>query len=246
MYCQWLWLSNGHVKATYLKDLLICEYQETIGFKDRTEINKGEWVYDIHGGGDYIEITLSSLGVSDQQFLGNLAPRLFEMMKVTHAIPWLPGVDDLVEAEELWGSLVQLLSWLKQLQRKNPDRSPETLSLASMITYHVQGRRTSAVVNMGVTVNGMTRSKGLVETLHKSGASISYADTLPVYGHWVLIDVKASAACPPEIADGKPAILIVDNDDFKANTLSGKATEAHRTNFMFVQPESYEKRLMRS
>ena len=111
-----------------------------------------------------------------------------------------------------------------------------------MITYYVTGSRTSTVVNMGVIVHGMTRSKELVETLHKSGASISYADTLLVYDHWALMDVKASATCPPEIADGKPTIFILDNDDFKVDTVSGKATGAHRTNILFVQPESYEKK----
>lgn len=30
----------GHLKSTYLKELLINEYQETIGFKERREINK--------------------------------------------------------------------------------------------------------------------------------------------------------------------------------------------------------------
>ena len=232
----------GDVKSTYLKDLLICEYQDTVGFKDRTEMNKSEWVYDVRGGGDYIAAALSSLGISDEQLLRNLAPRLSEKIKETHAIPWPPRVDDLEEAEEVCGLLVQLLSWLKQPKRKNADLSPETLSLASMITSYVTGSRTSTVVNMGVTVHGMTRSKELVETLHKSGASISYADTLLVYDHWALMDVKASATCPPEIADGKPAIMIVDNDDFKVDTVSGNATGAHRTNVMFVQPESYEKK----
>ena len=232
----------GDVKSTYLKDLLICEYQDTVGFKDRTEMNKSEWVYDVRGGGDYIAAALSSLGISDEQLLRNLAPRLSEKIKETHAIPWPPRVDDLEEAEEVCGLLVQLLSWLKQPKRKNPDFSPETLSLASMITYYVTGSRTSTVVNMGVTVHGMTRCKELVETLHKSGASISYADTLLVYDHWALMDVKASATCPTEIADGKPAIMIVDNDDFKVDTVWGKATGAHRTNVMFVQPESYEKK----
>ena len=137
--------------------------------------------------------------------------------------------------------LVQLLSWLKQPKRKNPDLSPEALSLASMITYYVTGSRTSTVVNMGVTVHGMTGSKQLVETLHKTGASISYADTMPVYDYWALMDVTASATCPPAIANWKPAILIVDND-FKVDTVSRKATGAHWTNVMFVQPENYEKK----
>ena len=92
---------------------------------------------------------------------------------------------------------------LKQPRRKNPGLSPKTLSLASMITYYVAGSHTSTVVNMGVTVHGMTHCKELVETLHKIGASISYADTLLAYDYWALMGVKASATCPPDIADWK-------------------------------------------
>jgi len=138
--------------------------------------------------------------------------------------------------------LVQLLTWLKQLKRKSVDLSPTTLSLASMIMYYITGQRTNTVINMGVNVHGMTRSKDLMETLHKSGVCISYADTLLLYDHWALTDVEASTNCPHEIADGKPTIVIVDNDDFKIDTLTGSAKEAHRTNVMFLQPKSYEKK----
>jgi hypothetical protein len=138
--------------------------------------------------------------------------------------------------------LLKLLTWLKQPNRKTTDLSPTTLSLASMITYHITGQRTTTVINLGINVHGMTRSKDLVETLHKSGVCISYADTLLLYDHWALMDVEASATCPQEIADGKPAIVIIDNDDFKIDTMTGNATGAHRTNVMFVQPESYEKK----
>ena len=56
------------------------------------------------------------------------------------------------------------------------------------------------------------------------------------------MDVKASTTCPQEIAYGRPAIVVVDNDDFKIDSLTGNATGAHRTNVMFVQPEKYEKK----
>ena len=114
-----------------------------------------------------------------------------------------------------------------------------------MITYHVTGQRTTTIINyyyqLGVNVHGMTRSKELVETLHKSGVCISYADTLLLYDHWALMDVKESTTCPQEIAYGRPAIVVVDNDDFKIDSLTGNATGAHRTNVMFVQPEKYER-----
>ena len=78
-----------------------------------------------------------------------------------------------------------------------------------------------------------------METLHKTGVCISYSDTLD---YWALMDVEASATCPQEIADDIPAIVIVDNDDFKIDTMTGNATAAHRTNVMFVQPLRYEKK----
>ena len=235
----------GDVKSSYIKDLLINEYQETIGFKERSEMNKSEWVYDTRGGGDYIQSAISSLGISDEQLLQNLAPRLSKKIKDTATVPWPPDIDHLEEGEEMCELLLQLLTWLKQPRRKTADLSPTTLSVASMIACHVTGQCTSTVINLGVNVHGMTRSKDLIETLHKSGVCISYADTLLLYDHWALMDVEASTTCPQEITDGKPAIVIVDNDDFKVDTMTGNATGAHRTNVMFLQPESYEKKTTR-
>ncbi|KAI9517797.1 hypothetical protein NQZ68_000966 [Dissostichus eleginoides] len=223
----------GDVKSSYVKGLLINEYQ-TKGFKERNQMNKSQWVYDVGGGGDYIEAAISSLGISDEQLLQNLAQRLSKKIKDTTTVPWPPRIDHLEEGIEVCKLLLKLLTWLKQPERKTADISPATLSLASMITYHITGQHTTTAINMGVNVHGMTRSKDLVETLHKSGVSISYADTLLLYDHWALMDLEASATCPQEIADSKPAIVIVDNDDFKIDTMTGNSTGAHRTNVMFV------------
>ena len=57
----------GDVRSSYVKELLIEEYGETIGFKERSEMNKSAWVYDVAGRGDYIEAAISSLGISDEQ-----------------------------------------------------------------------------------------------------------------------------------------------------------------------------------
>ncbi|KAK5933636.1 hypothetical protein CgunFtcFv8_014099 [Champsocephalus gunnari] len=217
----------GDVKSSYVKGLLINEYQEKIGFKERNQINMSQWVYDVGGGGDYIEAAISSLGISDEQLLQNLAQRLSKKIKDTTTVPWPPRIDHLEEGEEVCELLLKLLTWLKQPERKTADISPATLSLASMITYHITGQHTTTAINMGVNVHGMMRSKDLVETLHKSGVSISYADTLLLYDHWALMDLDASATCPQEIADSKPAIVIVDNNDFKIDTLTGNSTGAH-------------------
>ena len=80
-----------------------------------------------------------------------------------------------------------------------------------MITYHITGKRTKSAINLGVMMHGMTRSKHLIETLHKSGVGISYDDIQFLYDHWALLDADASTTCPQEIADAKPAIVIIDN-----------------------------------
>jgi hypothetical protein len=56
------------------------------------------------------------------------------------------------------------------------------------------------------------------------------------------MDAKASTTCPQEIAYGRPAIVVVDNDDFKIDSLTGNTTGAHWTNVMFMQPEKYEEK----
>jgi hypothetical protein len=58
---------------------------------------------------------------------------------------------------------------------------------------------------------------------YMSGVCISYADTLLLDDHWALMDIDAST-CSHEIADNIPAVVIVDNDDFKIDTLTGKAS----------------------
>ena len=138
---------------------------------------------------------------------------------------------------------MKLLTWLKEPKRKSTDFSPAAISLASMITYHITGQRNATVINLGVSVHGLTRSKYLVDTLHKSGVCISYADTLLLYDHWALADVEASGTCPQEIVDEKPVIVIVDNDDFNIDTMTGCAKPAHRKNVMFVQLDHYQKKL---
>ena len=65
--------------------------------------------------------------------------------------------------------------------------------------------------------------------------------------HWLFISARTTAVhdlqlcsdCPDEIAEGKPGVIVVDNDDFKNDTLTGGNT-SHRTNVMYVQPVSLE------
>ena len=42
---------------------------------------------------------------------------------------------------------------------------------------------------------------------------------------------------PSAIANKYPAVVVMDNDDFKTDTLTGASETNHRTNVMFVQNE---------
>ena len=129
----------GDVRSYVKKNLLINEYQEAIGFKERNKKNKSELVHDAAGGGDYTEAAIFSLGISDDQLLENVAPWLSKKIRDVSTVPWPPHLEEGEEGCEL---LLKLLTWLKQPGRKTVNLSPTTLSLASLITYYVTGQRT--------------------------------------------------------------------------------------------------------
>ena len=55
---------------------------------------------------------------------------------------------------------------------------------------------------------------------------------------WALKELEKSEVCPAEIAEGKAGTVIIDNDEFKDDDLTG-GTTTHRTNMMFVQPKKW-------
>ena len=163
-------------------------------------------------------------------------------MRSTPTVPWAPTLEDLEEPEEISPLILLLLTYLRNPNSKSIDISPDTLSMGSLLSKYVTGKRTSTSINIGMAAHGLTRSRKLADILHKSVHAISYDDIQLLYDYWALRDLEASKTCPQALAEGKPGICIIDNDDFKIDTLTGEADKAHRTNVMFVQPEDYEKK----
>ena len=234
----------GNIKSSFVKELLIKEYGDKIGFYERNQKNRSELVYDTQGGGSYVEAALNSCGISDEQLISNLAPRLREKIKETDVVDWPPTVDQLEDEEDLCELITTLFSTLKKTRghKQMLDENPVLRTLASLITYFVTGKRTITATRIAVLVHGITRSRELIDILHKCGVCISYNDLLILYMSWGLSDAESSNSCPSGIAKYKPPIVIVDNDDFKIDTLTGSASCAHRTNVLYVQPESYEEK----
>ena len=108
-----------------------------------------------------------------------------------------------------------------------------------MLRYYATSSPTTTSVNLGMHLHGISRSKELVDIFHRVGACISYALVLLLRDAWAVHDLQLCSDCPNEIAEDKPGIIIVDNDDFQNDTLTGGNT-SHCTNVMYVQRVSLE------
>ena len=94
----------GHtsiVRSSYLKEILIREFGESIGFHDRHQKNTSELGYDTSAGGTYIEAAIYSLGVSNDQLIKNVSARIKEQVMHINTVPWPPYIHELEKQEEL-------------------------------------------------------------------------------------------------------------------------------------------------
>ena len=228
---------DSNVKSCYVKDMLMKEFQDSIGFIPNARKNVSELVYDTKGGRSYAEAIITSSGLSNEQLIRNTAVRLHEQVAAVPDISFPPFLSDLEKDEEFSPLLLWFLTWLKNLSAESMDRSPGTLSLASFLTGYMKNKPTLTAINLSVIVHGLT--KKLIKYLHKHKIG-SYKMLLRLCDFWTYTDLKNSHFCPIEISGKVPCVAVVDNDDFKSDTLTGDATAAHRTNVMFIQPEDLE------
>ena len=98
------------LKSSLVKEVLIKEYRDDIGFHERPEKKKSEFMYDTKGGGNYVEAALNSFGITDEQLTLNLAPRLFKHIKEVPPLNSCPTVELLLEEESINQLLLKLLS----------------------------------------------------------------------------------------------------------------------------------------
>lgn len=226
-------------KTSTIKQMLQNEFKDKIGFHDRFHKNQSTIAYDASAGGSYIEAAIYSWGVSNEQLLNNVARRLRETLKEDEGLPWPLRVDELESFEEPHKLLGKLLTWLKDPDSNDFTEAcddPQVVALSSLLFSFITGKRTSFQANLSVTLHGLTRSREIIDILRKFALGISYKDVLDLYNAWTMDDIKANTTCPDELADGFPGTGVLDNDDFKDDTLTGADT-THRTNVMFVQPE---------
>jgi hypothetical protein len=149
---------TSRVKSSYIKDILIREFADKIGFHSRSA-RHSDLVYNTSGGGSYVEAALSSIAVSSEQLVHNVADRIRDAIKSVKLVPWPPTVEKLEEEEQLPPLIVQLLSTLQGTKMEK--LSPSTCSIASLITQHAMKRPTTTAINATITLHGLTRSREL-------------------------------------------------------------------------------------
>lgn len=122
------------VNSSYIKDILIREFQDKIGFHSHPQKSLSEIAYDTSVGGSYVELALSSIDIGSEQLVCNVAERFRDDIKSVELVSWPPRVEELEEKQKLSPLLVKLLS---ALRGKKADLSPATLFLTSLIMQYV-------------------------------------------------------------------------------------------------------------
>ena len=234
---------DSNIKSNYVKQILIKEFGDNIAFYEQPQRNLSDIVYDNNAAGSYVEAALLSLGISDDQLLKNVASRLNKEIQNSKTMPWPAFIPDLEKTEKSNELLMKLITMLKTPNEKDIDNSPRVQAIASILTYYITANMTAFTTNLSITLHGLTKSRELIDIMHKEGLGISYDDVMMLRDLWAVNDLTHSLDCPFELAEGEPAIAIVDNDNFKMDTLTGAGPQANRTNVMYVQPESLNKEL---
>ena len=68
-------------------------------------------------------------------------------------------------------------------------------------------------------IYGLSRSRELVDLCRKFGFGISYQEIKDLLASWAKAEAK-NRSCPSEIANKYPAVVVMDNDDFKTDAFN--------------------------
>ncbi|KAG0725586.1 hypothetical protein GWK47_038368 [Chionoecetes opilio] len=212
------------------------EFNDRIGFHERYQKNHSALVYDTYSRGSYAEAAINCWGVSDDQLISTVSQRINAHVSQAQVMSWPPHVDKLVDGKDSDELLYKFVTLLKKPKAGEDQKDPAVIALTSLLTSYITGKRTSFKVKLAVTLHGLTRSRKIIDLMHKFSLGITYKNVLNLFDAWAKFDIETNRACPDELAMGQPGTAVMDNDDFKDGTLTG-ANTFHRTNVMFVQPQ---------
>ena len=143
----------------------------------------------MNNDGSYIEAVLLSLGISDDQLFKNVASQLNNDIHNSKTMPWPAFIPDLEKTEKSSELLMKLITLLKTPNKKDIDSSPRVKAIASILTYYITTNRTEFTTNLSIMVHGLTKSRELIDIMHKEGLGISYNDVTILRDLWAINDL---------------------------------------------------------
>ena len=206
---------------------------------NRYQKNESTLVLNRCRGGSFLESALNSWGLPIEDLLHNVACQVNEEAKNPPHISWPLSIANLSK-EFSQNFFTKFVGWLIKLKKKEMDLTPEVYAMASLLQSLVTNKRTEFQVLWTSIIYGLTRSRKLFDLSRKFGFAISYQDVKYLLDSWAR-DETENNCCPSEIADEYPAVVVMDNNDFKMDTLTGASETNHRTDVMFVQNENLVK-----
>ena len=147
------------VKSSFLKTLLIREYEGSMGFHVRHQKNQLEVVYDKGNSNSYVEAAISCMEITDETLIKGCGERLVGKVKEKDPVFWPPKISQLEEPEVFSPLLIEFLTCLRMAKVSSPERDPLVLSLASALTSFITKQRTKILINNSVTLHGIMRGK---------------------------------------------------------------------------------------
>ena len=182
-----------------------------------------------------MESALNSWGLPIEDLLHNVARQVNEDAKGLPQMPWPPSIANLC-AEAPENFLTKFVGWLINPGEANPDIPPEVYAIPFLLESLVTNKQTGFQALITSIIYELSRSRELVDLCKEFGFGICYQNIKNLLASWAKAEAE-NGSCPSEIANKYPAVVVMDNDDFKTDPLTGASETNHRTNVMFVQNE---------
>ena len=106
-------LPHGIVKSSFVKELIVKEFGQQVGFHNRGSI-KSEIVYSTEGSSSYVEAALLATGLGEDELIKIVTTRLKDEVVETGQVKWPPSVEDLEGDEQFSPLLVKILQQLSK------------------------------------------------------------------------------------------------------------------------------------
>ena len=152
---------ESSTKSSTIKQMIEKEFKNEIGFHDHFVKDTSTIVYNVSAG--------------------------------DASIDWPSHVEELEQDERPNDLLRKLLTWLKYPAANDFSEScldPEVVALSSMLFSFIAGKHTPLKIKLAMTVNGLTRSREIIDLLKKFSLGISYQDVLYLYATWTKHDME--------------------------------------------------------